>query len=233
MTGEAPSQTREALLDAAERLFSSRGYAAVGIREIAEQAGANLASISYHFGSKHDLYLETVRRAMGHYDRESLSEILAETPADREAAATRLVLFIRSFFAHSAHRPEMDSCGLLMLRESLQPSEAIDAVVRDYLKPRTDDLISVLRVLTPRAGEDELSRDVHLILGQLMHFRIFRPFIERLQRVDLADGTVTETIAQHAAAFSLRGLGCDEKMIAGALERARSQAMPGEGDAQS
>ena len=79
---ESSSQTREALLEAAQRLFSSRGYAEVGIREIAEQAGANVASIKYYFGSKHDLYLESVRQAMGHYDGESLSEMLAEAPAE-------------------------------------------------------------------------------------------------------------------------------------------------------
>ena len=56
--------THDALLDVAERLFGEKGYAAVGIREIAEQAGANIAAIKYHFGSKSDLYLQTVRRAM-------------------------------------------------------------------------------------------------------------------------------------------------------------------------
>ena len=187
---ESPNQTRQALLDAAERLFSSRGYAAVGTREIAEQAGVNLASIKYHFGSKHDLYLETVRRAMGHYDSEALSDVL-----------------------------EMDSCGLLMVRESLQPSEAIDAVVRDYLKLRTEDLIAVLRVLVPDASDHRLSYLVHLLLGQMMHFRIFRPFIERLNQIDLADETVTREIARQVAAFSLRGLECDETIIKGALER--------------
>jgi len=216
---ESLNQTRQALLDAAERLFSSRGYAAVGTREIAEQAGVNLASIKYHFGSKHDLYLETVRRAMGHYDSEALSDVLRETPKDRAAAAAQLVAFIRAFFARLAQHPEMDSCGLLMVRESLQPSEAIDAVVRDYLKLRTEDLIAVLRVLVPDASDHRLSHLVHLLLGQMMHFRIFRPFIERLNQIDLADETITREIARQVAVFSLRGLECDEMMIKDALER--------------
>ena len=58
------ADTRAALLDAAEALFSRKGYAAVGIREIVEQADVNIAAIKYHFGSKADLYTETVRRAM-------------------------------------------------------------------------------------------------------------------------------------------------------------------------
>ena len=65
---QAQVDTREALLDAAEALFSSKGYAAVGIREITDAAGVNIASIKYHFGSKSELYLETVRRAMERSD---------------------------------------------------------------------------------------------------------------------------------------------------------------------
>jgi AcrR family transcriptional regulator len=220
---EAPGQTRQALLEAAERLFSSRGYAGVGIREIAEQARANVASIKYYFGSKHDLYLEAVRRAMGHYDREALSRMLAEAPADRAAAAAQLVRFIEAFFVYSTHKREMDSCGLLMLREALRPSEAIDAVVRDYLKPRTDDLISVLGAIIPDATEDELSSAAHSLFGQLMHFRIFRPFIERLSGIDFAEADVARGVARHVSTFSLRGLGCDEETIRDALERAQEQ----------
>jgi AcrR family transcriptional regulator len=61
---QAQVDTRGALLDAAEELFSRRGYAAVGIREITDAAGVNIAAIKYHFGSKSELYLETVKRAM-------------------------------------------------------------------------------------------------------------------------------------------------------------------------
>ena len=111
----ATNQTREALLEAAERLFSSRGYAAVGTREIAERAGANLASIKYHFGSKHDLYLETVRRAMETHGGEEVTGELAGTPNDRQEAATKLARFIRAFFARAAEHPGMDACGLLII----------------------------------------------------------------------------------------------------------------------
>jgi len=47
--------TREAILEAAEALFSENGFKAVTIREIARRAGANVASISYYFQSKEGL----------------------------------------------------------------------------------------------------------------------------------------------------------------------------------
>ena len=47
--------TMEALLDAAEKLFSEHGIQASSLRMITHQAGANLAAVHYHFGSKEGL----------------------------------------------------------------------------------------------------------------------------------------------------------------------------------
>ena len=51
----AGAATRERLMRAAERLFAERGIDAVSIRDITNEAGANSASIHYHFGSKAEL----------------------------------------------------------------------------------------------------------------------------------------------------------------------------------
>lgn len=47
---------REALLDAAEGLFGTRGYAAVSVREVARRAGVTPAMVHYYFGDKNGLY---------------------------------------------------------------------------------------------------------------------------------------------------------------------------------
>jgi AcrR family transcriptional regulator len=56
--------TRERILDAAERLFSERGVAAASIRDITRAAGANLAAINYHFGTKQELVAAVFRRRL-------------------------------------------------------------------------------------------------------------------------------------------------------------------------
>ncbi len=52
---------REALLEAAVRLFSARGRV-VGIREIAREAGATTAMVAYYFGDKRGLYEAMLER---------------------------------------------------------------------------------------------------------------------------------------------------------------------------
>lgn len=53
---------RERILEAAATLFSTKGYAAVGVREIAELANVNLSMISYYFSGKAGIMKEIVLR---------------------------------------------------------------------------------------------------------------------------------------------------------------------------
>lgn len=43
------------ILEVAERLFAGRGYEGTSVRDIAQEAGVNVAMISYYFGSKEKL----------------------------------------------------------------------------------------------------------------------------------------------------------------------------------
>ena len=69
MALQAPSATRERLVEAAAGLFAERGYRGATLREIARRAGANLAAANYHFGSKQRLYLEVARAEFDHLER--------------------------------------------------------------------------------------------------------------------------------------------------------------------
>lgn len=52
---------RENLLDTAEQLFTSRGYTAVTLKDIAKALGIKQASLYYHFPlGKEDLYVEVM-----------------------------------------------------------------------------------------------------------------------------------------------------------------------------
>ncbi len=50
-------ETRQALIDAARRLFTERGYHNVGIREFAAAAGVTRGALYHHFGDKESLFL--------------------------------------------------------------------------------------------------------------------------------------------------------------------------------
>ncbi|NSX56711.1 CerR family C-terminal domain-containing protein [Parasulfitobacter algicola] len=54
-------RTRNALLTSAIRLFGSKGFQNTTMRDLAQESGANIAAINYHFGSKDNLRVETAR----------------------------------------------------------------------------------------------------------------------------------------------------------------------------
>src|SRR4051812_6933043 len=55
--------SRQALLEAAGRLFHEQGYDATTVREVGEAAGVDAALIARYFGSKEGLYLAAVAEA--------------------------------------------------------------------------------------------------------------------------------------------------------------------------
>ena len=68
---------REAILSAAEILFSTKGFNAVSIRDIALEAGANPGSITYHFKSKDGLLLEIYKRHCGPMNKRRIELLVA------------------------------------------------------------------------------------------------------------------------------------------------------------
>lgn len=59
---EPRASSKDKILNAAERLFARAGVDAVSMRQILTEAGVNVASIRYHFGSKDDLLLALAAR---------------------------------------------------------------------------------------------------------------------------------------------------------------------------
>ncbi|HDJ28265.1 MAG TPA: TetR/AcrR family transcriptional regulator, partial [Proteobacteria bacterium] len=51
----AEKNTKQCILDAAERLFALHGYHHTSLRKITGEANVNLAAVNYHFGSKEAL----------------------------------------------------------------------------------------------------------------------------------------------------------------------------------
>ncbi len=57
--------TEQKIIRAADKIFTQKGgYAATRTRDIAEEAGANLALLNYYFGSKEKLFKHVVREKL-------------------------------------------------------------------------------------------------------------------------------------------------------------------------
>ena len=89
--------TRERILDAAERLFMAHGYDGTSMRMITGEAAVNLAAVNYHFGSKEMLMKEVFRRRLGWLNEERL-RVLDEMEAPPPAMPLKPSQIVDGFF---------------------------------------------------------------------------------------------------------------------------------------
>ena len=70
-------QTREAVLAAATRLFTTQGWAATGMRDIAREAGTATETLYSYFPSKTALLQAVIKRSplLGEHTEEVLAEL--------------------------------------------------------------------------------------------------------------------------------------------------------------
>jgi AcrR family transcriptional regulator len=79
---------RRQILDAARRLFSSRGYHGVTMRTLAAEAGLNSAAhLYFYFPSKAELYRETLAQMTAPVQEMSVPQSALDRPPDRALAS--------------------------------------------------------------------------------------------------------------------------------------------------
>lgn len=165
---EAGQETRERLLDAAERLFAERGLDAVSVRDITEAAEANTAAIHYHFGSKQDLIAATLERradVLGTRRAELLDELEGQADLDLRSV-------VRALVRPTAELSTADEGGrnYVAFLAALGSHAELMPVVVGLFDPYTDRFLQTLARVTP-----ELPDDV-----RLLRFAVGKDLINRV-----------------------------------------------------
>lgn len=203
-TTMASARTRERLLEAAGEVFAERGFQAATVREICRRAGANVAAVNYHFGDKESLHAAALRHAHGC--------AVARFPHDGGVSAgdppeARLRAFVRAFLFRILEKGRPNWHGKLMAREMAEPTRALDALVRDSVRPQFAALSGIVRELLPAGASDEAVRlSAFSVVGQCLHYHHSREVLARLGSAPAADAAAIERLAGHVTAFSLGGI---------------------------
>src|SRR3954471_10853212 len=148
---ERDLETRARLLAAATRLFASRGFKKVTVREICREARANVAAVNYHFGDKLGLYREVMQSA--------IDGMRGTNDAAREAGAgqppeEQLRRYI-AIFVHRVLTPGNDTIHKLVQREMNDPTPALDALVEQGVRPRIEYLSGLIAAIIGCDASDQ------------------------------------------------------------------------------
>jgi len=165
-------ETRSALLQAATNLFTTRGWSATGVRDIAEEAGVATETVYSHFRSKTELFQRVADAAVGGDDapiavaeRPEFTLIGEGTRGERIAAAARLTTQIHGRTGGLAK----------VLREAASGDEAIAdmlSAARERQRVDVEAGASLLMGRAPTVNERDglwalLSVEVYLLLVEV------------------------------------------------------------------
>mgnify|MGYP003591515810 CR=1 FL=1 len=195
-------ETRTALIDAATRVFIDEGFRAARVQTIAECAGTRLSAINYHFGGKEGLY----RAVLQHHAELAIRHTPLPSPgADnpREALAEAIRMIVRRFLDPATK----SSIGQLMLRELMNPTAALQAMIARFSLPQSQLFRPLVKaVLGAKASDEMIDRAMISIFSQCMGYVTARPLIEQISPSSLAGEDMVERVTAHIATFSWGGL---------------------------
>lgn len=185
-------QARQKLLMAALKVIGDKGYESASVRDIAVEAGQNVASISYYFGGKEKLYVE-VLRGIGDYLRSLMGPVFEETHVrldagtlDPASATEALKRAIKLMLGHQLEGTEFSKIRLVMVREQAAPSEAFGILYQESLRPLHETFCRLLAVaIQEDAKSIEVVLRAHAVFGQVLVFTVARATI--LQRLGITN----------------------------------------------
>ncbi len=158
---ERARQTRAAVVEAARRLFTSRGWAATGMRDIAREAGVATETVYTHFSSKTALLHQVIDIAVVGdeagvplAERPEFAAVGTGSRAERIAAAARLATDVAVRTAPFAK----------VIREAAHTDEAM---AQELDATRRRQRADVRRALTLVIGREPTDRELNGLLAIL------------------------------------------------------------------
>ena len=185
------SNMREAILCAAEELFSTNGFNAVSVRDIAQAAGANPGSVTYHFKTKDGLLLEIYRRHCGPMNLRR-SELLAAAKRVRDLN-DRLEAIVRAYVVPAfSSGSDLAGGGARFTRLRAVMSAEGNAVAGKIIAQTFDDtshaFIDAICESLPQIPRTDIVWRSHFLLGALYYTLVTPERLARLSRGE-ADGS--------------------------------------------
>jgi AcrR family transcriptional regulator len=161
---EAGLRTRARLMDAALNLIAERGEEGVTLRELTDAAEANVAAVSYHFGSLGALSEAAIEDALERYldaQQEAVGALGPESTLEDLAAA-----FARPMMRALSSGGRDLAVMRIVARSGIDPPRGWDRLDVRFDQIRADCL-RVLKANVPHVRDKELDFRTRAVAGML------------------------------------------------------------------
>lgn len=166
--------TKQRLLDAAEKLFADEGFHNTSLRAITGRAKVNLAAVNYHFGSKEALLDAVIERRLSPLNavrRRNLEAVREEARAAgrRPEVQETLRAFIEPTLRFRESGPGAEAFIALLGRILAEPDATLRELFIRRIKPLFLLLFQTLREALPGLDEKTLFWRLQFVLGAMGH----------------------------------------------------------------
>ena len=175
-TPETEAATKNQVFNAAERLFALHGFQNVSVRDITAEAGVNLASVNYHFGSKDALLFEIFRRRTSELNRER-ARMLHEANA-RHDGKPPVREILECYFAPPLRWAAPDNDRRISVQFIIRARSEGTAEMREVLRNDVSHLerfANALMAARPDLPKEDVYWRLHFVLG-MVHNNRFAEF---------------------------------------------------------
>lgn len=190
MPSPIPTDTKEQILNVAERLFAENGFAGTSLRSVIKEADVNLSAVHYHFGSKEELFHAVVARTAQPIVKESLKR-LAQCQAKYENPSVEAILetFLTPPLQIVLSTGDRSiNCARFMGRSRTEPDSIREVAEQEFIELEKAYLDALGRSL-PDFSRTELTWKLDLVIAVLL-----RVLIEAKKPNALIQGNSPENI---------------------------------------
>jgi AcrR family transcriptional regulator len=192
--------TRQRLLEAGLEVFARDGFRGATIERICRKAGANIAAAHYHFGDKQRLY----QAVFEHAERRARTDAPTE-PDTKGSPAARLHAVVASFLHRLLDPGRPAWMAQLLAHELIDPTPALDRLVRRRMRANHDQIGALIRELAPGASKEAIQLATLSVVSQCVFYRNSAAIVSRLYP-DLDAAGEIDRLADHVTRFSLAGI---------------------------
>lgn len=168
------------LIESAEKLFAEKGFEAVSVRDITKEAGANVAAVNYHFGSREGLVVAVVSRYMIPVSQARLASL---ERAERNGGGVEEIIaaFVRPT-VELVNKSELTEklYGQLVGRIFTEPLVELPGDLEQTAKTVVERFTKALHKLLPDVPVEELVWRLHFVVGGLIHLLTHSGFLFRV-----------------------------------------------------
>lgn len=201
---EGTSVVRDEILDAAETVFSTLGYAGTSMREVAEKAKVTQALISYYFGSKFGLFEQAFLRRSEPVSLERIERLEALQRAGTATAREVVRAFLLPTVSLRAS-PQGRAFLRLQARLHTEPPEISYELRTLAYGGSTLRYVEALRAALPGMSELDAHWRVTMMIGTYLYAFSDTHRMEEMTRPGVYDPADTESLIEQVTRFVVGG----------------------------